>query len=223
MRKAMMTIERYQRKRLPSFDDKSSAKSSAELRFDIWGLVLKQCSTEFKSWKMVHVDLKNFMVHESRKAMTITPRPMTTPPTTATTATTKMDNRLVNLVDPVAKKNTREPCRQLKMAKVTRVTNDRISVGYDERHWAAPMTEQHSVLAHNIGHVVLTFCLMRWKSWKAMQEKVKNIEHDHLLQWKSDMLQYFEMFDDPQVAPEEGCPKVFEDREDSWVWLCGHF
>ncbi|KAB2603080.1 hypothetical protein D8674_004085 [Pyrus ussuriensis x Pyrus communis] len=31
------------------------------------------------------------------------------------------------------------------------------------------------------------------------------------------------MFDDPQVTLEEGCPKEFEDREDSWVWLCGHF
>ncbi|XP_048426626.1 uncharacterized protein LOC125470902 [Pyrus x bretschneideri] len=64
MKKAMLTIERYQRKHLPSFDDKSSAEASAELRFDIDGLVRKQCFTEFKSWKMVPVDLKNSMVQE---------------------------------------------------------------------------------------------------------------------------------------------------------------
>ncbi|BBH09122.1 hypothetical protein Prudu_021536 [Prunus dulcis] len=55
-----------------------------------------------------------------------------------------------------AKKNTRGPCRQLKTAKVTRVTNSRISIGYDERHRAAPTAELHSSLAHDIGHVVRT-------------------------------------------------------------------
>ncbi|BBH09031.1 hypothetical protein Prudu_021425, partial [Prunus dulcis] len=54
-----------------------------------------------------------------------------------------------------AKKNTRGPCRQLKTAKVTRVTNSRISIGYDEHHRAAPTAELHSSLAH-IGHVVRT-------------------------------------------------------------------
>ncbi|TQE02392.1 hypothetical protein C1H46_012031 [Malus baccata] len=42
-------------------------------------------------------------------------------------------------------------------------------------------------------------------------------------QWKSDLHQYFETFDDLQVALEKGCPKEFEDREDNWVWLCSHF
>ncbi|KAB2621058.1 hypothetical protein D8674_037796 [Pyrus ussuriensis x Pyrus communis] len=42
-------------------------------------------------------------------------------------------------------------------------------------------------------------------------------------QWKSDLHQYFEMFDDPQVVLKEGCPNEFMDRQDSWVWLCGHF
>ncbi|XP_070671678.1 uncharacterized protein [Malus domestica] len=42
-------------------------------------------------------------------------------------------------------------------------------------------------------------------------------------QWKSDLHQYFLMFDDPQVALNEGCLKEFEDREDSWVWLCSCF
>ncbi|KAI5312747.1 hypothetical protein L3X38_041921 [Prunus dulcis] len=55
-----------------------------------------------------------------------------------------------------AKKNTRGPCRQLKTAKVTRVTNSRISIGYDEHHRAAPTAELHSSLAHDIGHVVRT-------------------------------------------------------------------
>ncbi|CAN6677947.1 unnamed protein product [Malus baccata var. baccata] len=40
MKKAMLTIERYQRKCLPLFDDKSSAEASTELRFDIGGLVV---------------------------------------------------------------------------------------------------------------------------------------------------------------------------------------
>ncbi|KAB2614441.1 hypothetical protein D8674_042369 [Pyrus ussuriensis x Pyrus communis] len=39
-------------------------KVSTELRFDIGGLVRKQCSTEFKSWKMVPVDLKNSKIQD---------------------------------------------------------------------------------------------------------------------------------------------------------------
>ncbi|KAB2635492.1 transposase tnp2 [Pyrus ussuriensis x Pyrus communis] len=42
-------------------------------------------------------------------------------------------------------------------------------------------------------------------------------------QWKSDLHQYFQQFDDLQVAITKRCPKEFEDRQDSWVWLCGHF
>lgn len=34
-------------------------------------------------------------------------------------------------------------------------------------------------------------------------------------QWKSDMHQYFQTFDDPQVALEEGCSKEFEDQEEN--------
>ncbi|KAB2595960.1 hypothetical protein D8674_031410 [Pyrus ussuriensis x Pyrus communis] len=78
-------------------------------------------------------------------------------------------------------------------AKVTRVTNDRITIGYDERYRAAPTAEQHSALVHDIGH-------------KAMPEEVKNTVHNHL-----------------SVTLEEGCPKEFEDQENSWVWLCSHF
>ncbi|KAI5312115.1 hypothetical protein L3X38_041288 [Prunus dulcis] len=72
-----------------------------------------------------------------------------------------------------AKKNTRGPCRQLKTAKVTRVTNSRISIGYDERHRAAPTAELHSSLAHDIGHVVRTHCPMQWKSWRVMPDEIK--------------------------------------------------
>ncbi|BBN70256.1 hypothetical protein Prudu_1452S000100 [Prunus dulcis] len=68
------------------------------------------------------------------------------------------------------KKNTRGPCRQLKMAKVTRVTNSRINIGYDERHRAAPTAELHSSLAHDIGHVIRSYCPMQWKSWKVMPD-----------------------------------------------------
>ncbi|XP_050140596.1 uncharacterized protein LOC126616569 [Malus sylvestris] len=147
-----------------------------------------------------------------------------------------------------AKKNPRGPCRQLKTGKVTRVTNGRIPIGYDERHRAAPTAEQHSVLADDIGHVVRTFCPMLWKSWKAMPEETMitvrnqlftnyNLEHmdedkfayvnrffsERYKQWKSDLHQCFQEFDDPQIAFEEGCPKELEDGQDSWVWLCGHF
>ncbi|TQD82341.1 hypothetical protein C1H46_032114 [Malus baccata] len=124
-----------------------------------------------------------------------------------------------------AKKNIQGPCRQLKTAKVTKVTNNCITIGYNERYRAAPTAEQHSALVHDIGHVMRTFCPVRWKSWKAMAEEVKNMVHNHLWtnynfdntnedmlaylnrlffkrykQWKSDLHQYFEIFDDPHVA-----------------------
>ncbi|CAL9009569.1 unnamed protein product [Prunus brigantina] len=122
-----------------------------------------------------------------------------------------------------AKKNTRGPCRQLKTAKVTRVTNSRISIGYDERHRAAPTAELHSSLAHDVGHVVRTHCLMRWKSWKVMPDEIKmqvrgqlstnyNLEDlneeslayvnrlfgERYKQWKSDLDHHFQAYDDPE-------------------------
>ncbi|CAL2227431.1 unnamed protein product [Prunus armeniaca] len=116
-----------------------------------------------------------------------------------------------------AKKNTRGPCRQLKTAKVTRVTSSRISIGYNERHRVAPTAELHSSLAHDIGHVVRTYYPMQWKSWNVMPDEIKmetneNLEDldDELLayvnrlfaetykQWKSDLHHHFEGFDDPQ-------------------------
>ncbi|VVA37818.1 PREDICTED: MIMGU_mgv1a024113mg partial, partial [Prunus dulcis] len=146
------------------------------------------------------------------------------------------------------KKNTRGPCRQLKTAKVTRVTNSRINIGYDERHRAAPTAELHSSLAHDIGHVIRSHCPMQWKSWKVMPDETKtevrgqlstnyNLEDlddeslayfnrlfsERYKQWKSDLHHHFEAFDDPQVALQEGCPKELEGREDSWAWLCAHF
>ncbi|XP_016650507.1 PREDICTED: uncharacterized protein LOC107881377 [Prunus mume] len=147
-----------------------------------------------------------------------------------------------------AKKNTRGPCRQLKTAKVTRVTNSRINIEYDDRHRAASTAELHSSLAHDIGHVVRTHCPMQWKSWKVIPDEVKMEVREHLStnykiedlddeslayvnrlfgerykQWKSDLHHHFQAFDDPQVALEEGCPKELEGREDSWAWLCAHF
>ncbi|BBN69207.1 hypothetical protein Prudu_815S000300 [Prunus dulcis] len=141
-----------------------------------------------------------------------------------------------------AKKNTRGPCRQLKTAKVTRVTNSRISIGYDERHRAAPTAELHSSLAHDIGHVVRTHCPMQWKSWRVMPDEIKvevrgqlstnyNLEDldeesltyvnrlfaERYKQWKSDLHHHFQAFDDPQVALQEGCPKELEGREDTQV------
>ncbi|CAL9007224.1 unnamed protein product [Prunus brigantina] len=146
------------------------------------------------------------------------------------------------------KKNTRGLCRQLKTAKVTRVTNSRISIGYEERHRAAPTAELHSSLAHDVGHVVRTHCPMRWKSWKVMPDEIKmgvrgqlstnyNLEDlneeslayvnrlfgERYKQWKSDLHHHFQAYDDPEVAFREGCPKELEGREDSWAWLCTHF
>ncbi|KAB2629093.1 hypothetical protein D8674_033888 [Pyrus ussuriensis x Pyrus communis] len=134
----------------------------------------------------------------TRRAMTSTPS-LTTTPTTVATAPAEMDHKPVNLAQALStslvallaisaqrthqhppKKNTWAPCRQLKTAKVTWVTNDRIPIGYDERHRAAPTAEQHSALVHDIGHVVLTFCPMWWKSWKAMLEEMKNTVRNQL-------------------------------------------
>ncbi|XP_050138871.1 uncharacterized protein LOC126615155 [Malus sylvestris] len=117
----------------------------------------------------------------------------------------------------ISEEKHRGPCRQLKTAKVTRVTNGCIPIGYDERHRAAPNAEQHSALAHDIGRVVRTFYPMRWKSWKAMSEETKNTVHNQLFtnynlkdmdedmfvylnqlfsecykQWKSDLHQCFQ-------------------------------
>ncbi|CAL9020331.1 unnamed protein product [Prunus brigantina] len=121
----------------------------------------------------------------------------------------------------------------LKTAKVTRVTNSRINIGYDERHRAAPTADQHSSLAHDIGHVVRTYCPMKWKSWKAMPDEVRITDEmwayinrlfaERHKQWKSDLHHHFQTYDDPQVALQEGCPKELEGRADSWEWLCGHF
>ncbi|BBN67320.1 hypothetical protein Prudu_41S000200 [Prunus dulcis] len=128
------------------------------------------------------------------------------------------------------------------------VTNSRINIGYDERHRAAPTAELHSSLAHDIGHVIRSYCPMQWKSWKVMPDETKtavrgqlstnyNLEDldeeslayvtrlffERYKQWKSDLHHHFEAFDDPQVDLQEGCPKELEGREDRWAWLCAHF
>ncbi|CAL2244724.1 unnamed protein product [Prunus armeniaca] len=168
-------------------------------------------------------------------------RPATTTDTTSTDGTGASGA-------PPAKRNTRGLCRQLKTAKVTRVTNSRISIGYDKRHRAAPTAELHISLAHDIGHVVQTHCPMQWKSLKVMPDEIKmevrgqlstnyhledlneelmvcvnRLFGERYKQWKSELHHHFEAFDDPQVALQEGCPKELEEREDSWAWLCAHF
>ncbi|XP_050110950.1 uncharacterized protein LOC126589633 [Malus sylvestris] len=147
-----------------------------------------------------------------------------------------------------AKKNTWGTCRQLKTTKITWVTNRHITIRYNDRHRATPTVEQHSALAHNIGHIVRIYCPMQWKYWKVMPDEVRtkvsaqlstnynfeDINDDMLVyvnglfsewykQWKSDLHQYFETFNDPQVALEEGCPMKFEGWEDNWAWLCSYF
>ncbi|CAL9010978.1 unnamed protein product [Prunus brigantina] len=95
-------------------------------------------------------------------------RPVNTTDTTSTDASGPQPG-----IDFLQLQITRGPCRQLKTAKFTWVTNNRINIGYDERHRATPTPELHSFLAHNIGHVVRTHCPMQWKSWKVMPDKIK--------------------------------------------------
>ncbi|CAL2245444.1 unnamed protein product [Prunus armeniaca] len=137
-------------------------------------------------------------------------RPATTTDTTSTDCTGASGA-------PTAKRNTRGPCRQLKTAKVTRVTNSRISIGYDERHRAAPTADLHSSLAHDIGHVVRTHCPMQWKSWKVIPDEIK-------MQVRGQLSTNYDLEDlNEETLAYEGCPKELEGREDSWAWLCAHF
>ncbi|CAL2240279.1 unnamed protein product [Prunus armeniaca] len=88
-------------------------------------------------------------------------RPATTTDTTSTDGTGASEAPPVLSYPFAAKRNTRGPCQQLKTGKVTRMTNSRISIRYDERHRAAPTADLHSSLAHDIGHVVWTHCPMQ--------------------------------------------------------------
>ncbi|BBG96500.1 hypothetical protein Prudu_005321, partial [Prunus dulcis] len=139
-------------------------------------------------------------------------------------------------------RNTRGPRRQLKTAKVTRVTNSRINIGYDERHRAAPTAELHSSLAHRhwschselIARCNGSLGRLRFAASCPTNYNLENLDEESLAyvnrlfserykQWKSDLHHHFEAFDDPQVALQKGCPKELEGREDSWAWLCTHF
>ncbi|CAL8176315.1 unnamed protein product [Prunus armeniaca] len=141
---------------------------------------------------------------------------------------------------PPAKRNTRGPCRQLKTAKVTRVTNSRISIGYDERHRAAPtrtcIAPWPTTLATSFGPIArcngslgrsyLTRSRCKFAAKDINEETLAYVNRlfgERYKQWKSDLHHHFQAFDDPQVALQEGCPKELEGREDSWAWLCAHF
>ncbi|TQE13560.1 hypothetical protein C1H46_000891 [Malus baccata] len=110
---------------------------------------------------------------------------------------------------------------KLKTGKVTRVTSDCITIRYNERHRATSTVEQHSSLAHDMGHVVRTECPMLWKLWHEISTKTKNLVRNYLL--KNNLHKHYELFDDPNVALDEGCPLELEDRPDEWAWLCNHF
>ncbi|KAM2377277.1 hypothetical protein ACFX1X_043900 [Malus domestica] len=176
--------------------------------------------------------------------MTSTPSPTTTPsltttPTTAATAPAKMDHRPMNPVDSVG-----PPVLQASASSTSSValpvstrsahrrprTPDQMSPSRFTTNASgtqpAPTAEQHSALVHDIGHVVRTFCLMWWKSWKVMPEEVKNTTNYNFDAINKDMLAYLNrLFSEryKQWKIEEGCPNEFEDLEDSWVWLCSHF
>ncbi|KAB2629291.1 hypothetical protein D8674_034086 [Pyrus ussuriensis x Pyrus communis] len=163
----------------------------------------------------------------STPSSTATPSP-TTAPTAAAIAPAKMDHRPVNPVNPVV-----PPVSQVQASSTFSVAlpmSPSRSKTNASCTWPAPTAEQHSAWAHDIGYVVRTFCPMRWKPWKAMSEETKNTVRNQLStnynledmnknmfaylnqlfcerykQWKSDLQQCFQQFDDQQV------------------WLCGHF
>ncbi|TQE13473.1 hypothetical protein C1H46_001040 [Malus baccata] len=92
-----------------------------------------------------------------------------------------------------AKKNTRGPCRQLKIGQVTQVTNDHITIGYDKRHRATPTAELHSALAHDVGHVVRTECPMLWILWREIPAETKTLGGSKFLE--------IDVFKDVYVRP----------------------
>ncbi|KAI5339083.1 hypothetical protein L3X38_018355 [Prunus dulcis] len=100
------------------------------------------------------------------------------------------------------------PCRQLKKAKVTWVTNSRINIGYDEQHRAAPTAELHSSLAHDIGHVIRSHCPMKWKSWTVMPDETKTEVHGQL-----SMNYNLEDLDDESLAYVN---RLFSERYKQW-------
>ncbi|CAL9026889.1 unnamed protein product [Prunus brigantina] len=177
-----------------------------------------------------------------RRSVTTTPSSEPPPqPASAATAPTQMDQLAVgpmgsqtpassasSVAQPVSAKrrhrpvsttdttstdaNTRGPCRQLKTVKVTRVTNSRINIRYDKRHRAAPTPELHSSLAHDVGHVT-NYNLEDLDDESSAY--LNRLFSDRYKQWKSDLHHYFEAFEDPEVALQEGCPKELEGQEDS--------
>ncbi|KAB2595394.1 hypothetical protein D8674_030844 [Pyrus ussuriensis x Pyrus communis] len=142
----------------------------------------------------------------SRKAVMTAPRSIPPPPPSAATALAEMDHSPVDLVGPGVS--------QAPMSSASSVVLP-VSAKRGHRRPCTPNTtsasttnasgsqqgKQHSALAHDIGHVLFT----EWYK-----------------QWKSDLHQYFETFDDSQVTLEEGCPKEFDDWEENWVWFCNH-
>ncbi|KAB2595368.1 hypothetical protein D8674_030818 [Pyrus ussuriensis x Pyrus communis] len=63
-RKVVLRVQRYRRKQVPYFEDRSMANAYVELRCDIGGLVRGECFAEFESWKKVHEELKKSMLGE---------------------------------------------------------------------------------------------------------------------------------------------------------------
>ncbi|BBG97326.1 hypothetical protein Prudu_006411 [Prunus dulcis] len=115
-----------------------------------------------------------------------------------------------------------------------RVTNSRISIGYDERHRAAPTAELHSSLAHDIGHVVRTHCPMQWKSWRVMPDEIKaevrgQLSTNYNLEdLDEESLTYVNrLFAERHMMIRKSLFRRVARRslraEDSWEWLCAHF
>ncbi|BBG97822.1 Ankyrin repeat family protein [Prunus dulcis] len=113
-----------------------------------------------------------------------------------------------------SQKNTRGPCRQLKTAKVTWVTNSRISIGYDERHRAAPTAELHSSLATTLATVMPDEIKAEVRGQLSTNYNLEDLDEESLTYVNR-------LFAESRSSG--GFPKELEGREDSWEWLCAHF
>ncbi|CAL8993792.1 unnamed protein product [Prunus brigantina] len=117
-------------------------------------------------------------------------------------------------------------------AETLRDTNDR--VGFDGSWIGVPDTPKSQTLDTSLTKVMPDEIKMEVRGQLSTNYNLEDLDEESLVyinklfaerykQWKSDLHHHFQVFDDPQVALHEGCPKELEGREDSWAWLCVHF
>ncbi|KAB2630845.1 hypothetical protein D8674_008364 [Pyrus ussuriensis x Pyrus communis] len=148
---------------------------------------------------------------KNRKAVTTAPSLIPLPLTLAATASVQMNpRRLIWLVPGSPRRRFHQPpqwCYLLALDMVTAAP-------------ARPTQHRHPLLMPR-GHNNTNYNFNDIND--NMLAYVNRLFAERYKQWKSNLHQYFQKFDDPQIALEEGCQKEFEDQEDNWVWLCSHF